>query len=63
MVVLPDYLHVSLTLPLDDKGYSTRRALIKANFSRQLPKQERISKSRQSKGEQDYENHVNYIHN
>ncbi|NOR71317.1 MAG: transposase [Methylomarinum sp.] len=78
MVVLPEHLHALLTLPLDDHDYSTRWALIKANFSRQIPKNERINKSRKSKGERgiwqrrfwehlirdelDYENHVNYIH-
>ncbi len=78
MVVLPDHLHALLTLPLDDKDYSTRWALIKSGFSRQLPKDERINQSREAKGErgiwqrrfwehlirddQDYENHVNYIH-
>lgn len=50
--------------------------LIKAGFSRQLPKNESINKSRLMKGERgiwqrrywehlirdDYENHVNYIH-
>ena len=65
-------------MPLNDHDYSTRWALIKASFSRQIPKEERINKSRRSKGErgiwqrrfwehlirdeQDYENHVNYIH-
>lgn len=78
MVVLPDHLYALLTLPIDDHDYSTRWALIKANFSRQLAKTEKINKSRQSKGERgiwqrrfwehlirdelDYENHVNYIH-
>ncbi len=78
MVVLPDHLHALFTLPLDDQDYSTRWALIKAGFSRQISKNESISKSRQSKGERgiwqrrfwehlirddlDYENHVNYIH-
>ena len=40
MVVLPDHLHALLTLPLDDSDYSTRWALIKSGFSRQLPKDE-----------------------
>ncbi len=78
MVVLPDHLHALLTLPLDDNDYSTRWALIKAGFSRQLPQGEKINKSRRTKGERgiwqrrfwehlirderDYENHVNYIH-
>jgi putative transposase len=78
MVVLPDHLHAIFTLPLSDNDYSTRWALIKTGFSRQIPKTERINKSRKSKGERgiwqrrfwehlirdelDYENHVNYIH-
>jgi len=33
MVVLPDHLHVLMTLPINDKDYSTRWALIKAMFA------------------------------
>ena len=78
MVVLPDHLHALLTLPQNDNDYSTRWSLIKAGFSRLLPKDERISPSRKTKGErgiwqrrfwehairdeQDFENHLNYIH-
>ena len=78
MVVLPDHLHAMWTLPINDNNYANRWMLIKAGFSRQIPKQEWISSSRQSKGErgiwqrrywehlirdeQDYENHVNYLH-
>jgi len=78
MVVLPDHLHVLLTLPSDDNDFATRWMLIKAGFSRQLPKLERINKSRKTKGERgiwqrrywehlirndkDFENHVDYIH-
>jgi len=78
MVVLPDHLHAMMTLPPDDNDYSIRWRLIKSGFSRQLPKTERINKSRKAKGERgiwqrrywehlirderDYENHVNYIH-
>jgi len=51
MVVLPDHLHAILTLPLDVHDCSTRWALIKANFSRQIPKDESINKSRKSKSE------------
>ena len=67
-----------LTLPADDKNYATRWRLIKGGFSRQLPKHERISKSRQRKGERgiwqrrywehlirndsDYERHADYTH-
>jgi len=77
-VVLPDHLHAIWTLPTGDNDFSKRWMLIKAGFSRQLPKNERINKSRRKKGErgiwqrrywehmirddEDYENHVNYIH-
>ncbi|NOQ15249.1 MAG: transposase [Methyloprofundus sp.] len=78
MVVLPEHLHAIFTLPVNDNDYATRWMLIKAGFSRYLPKNERINKSRKSKGERgiwqrrywehciyddrDFENHVNYIH-
>jgi len=78
MVVLPDHLHAMFTLPTDDNDYATRWMLIKAGFSRQLPRRERINKSRLAKGERgvwqrrywehcirdhkDYEKHVDYIH-
>jgi len=77
-VVLPDHLHAIWTLPIGDNDFSKRWMLIKASFSRQLPKNERINKSRVKKGERgiwqwrywehlirdedDYENHVSYIH-
>jgi len=77
-VVLPDHLHAIWTLPIGDNDFSKRWMLIKAGFSRQLPKNERINKSRVKKGERgiwqrrywehlirdedDYENHVSYIH-
>jgi len=78
MVVLPDHSHALLTLPLDDNDYSMRWALIKAGFSRQLPKIDKITRSRKTRGERgiwqrrfwehlirddsDYESHVDYIH-
>ena len=78
MVVLPDHLHAMLTLPEQDNGYAMRWRLIKAGFSRQLPKQERITHSHNRKGERgiwqrrywehlirdddDFEKHANYIH-
>lgn len=78
IVILPDHLHAIWTLPPGDTDYSTRWALIKAGFSRNLPKVERISASRVGKGERgiwqrrywehqirdetDYERHVDYIH-
>jgi len=77
-VVLPDHLHAMWTLPVGDNDFPKRWMLIKAGFSRQLPKKERINKSRKKKSERgiwqrrywehmirnddDYENHVSYIH-
>ena len=51
IVVLPDHLHTIWVLPPDDADFSTRWKKIKAAFSRQLPKIERRSESRTSKGE------------
>jgi REP-associated tyrosine transposase len=77
-VILPDHLHAVWTLPDGDADFATRWRLIKTEFSRALPSDERISASRQSKGERgiwqrrywehtlrnegDFERHVNYIH-
>ncbi len=78
MVVLPEHLHVLMTLPENDSEYAKRLLLIKAGFSRQLPKFENISESRAKKGERgiwqrrywehcirdenDFHRHVDYIH-
>ncbi|MEY4768661.1 MAG: hypothetical protein RL637_1300 [Pseudomonadota bacterium] len=78
MVILPDHLHAMITLPDGDNDYSTRWMLIKQSFSRQIPKTERINKSRKTRSERgiwqrrywehlirdddDYEKHFNYIH-
>lgn len=78
IVVLPDHLHCQWTLPAGDTDYSTRWALIKARFSRQIPKTELIRLSRAIKGERgiwqrrfwehairderDFLNHLDYIH-
>jgi putative transposase len=78
MVVLPDHLHLLMTLPKNDNDFAKRWMLIKSGFSRLLPKIERINKSRVHKGERgiwqrrywehlirddkDYERHVDYIH-
>ncbi|MCW8830702.1 MAG: transposase [Gammaproteobacteria bacterium] len=51
MVVLPEHLHAILTLPVNDNDFAKRWMLIKTGFSRQLPKHERITDSRKSKGE------------
>jgi putative transposase len=77
-VILPDHLHAVWTLPDGDADFATRWRLIKTEFSRALPPDERISGSRHSKGERgiwqrrywehtlrnegDFERHVNYIH-
>ena len=77
-VVLPDHLHALWTLPEGDADFATRWRLIKAGFSRALPRGERVSSSRAGKGERgiwqrrywehtlrderDFERHVDYIH-
>jgi len=78
IVIMPEHLHTIWTLPDGDKDYPTRWALIKAGFSRALPKDEAISESRLAKGErgiwqrrywehqirddEDFARHVDYIH-
>lgn len=78
MVILPDHLHAVWTLPPNDSDFATRWALIKAGFSRGLPRGERVSRSRRRCGERgiwqrrfwehaireedDYRRHVDYVH-
>ncbi len=78
MVVLPEHLHAIWTLPTDDADYPMRWSLIKASFSRSLPKSETIRQSRRRKRERgiwqrrywehqiqddaDLQAHVDYIH-
>ncbi|MEN6483946.1 MAG: transposase, partial [Syntrophobacteraceae bacterium] len=78
IVILPDHLHALWTLPAGDCDYPTRCALIKAGFSRRIPRGERCNPSRVSRGErgiwqrrywehlirdeQDFGRHVDYIH-
>ena len=78
IVILPEHLHCILTLPEGDGNFSTRWGLIKAYFSRNIEKGERISKSRVKRGERglwqrrfwehlirdeiDYQQHIDYIH-
>nr|VFJ77058.1 MAG: putative transposase [Candidatus Kentron sp. FM]VFJ77193.1 MAG: putative transposase [Candidatus Kentron sp. FM]VFK16767.1 MAG: putative transposase [Candidatus Kentron sp. FM] len=55
-VVLPDHLHTIWRMPDEDTDYPARWALIKAGFSRKIPKtngprEERIGRSREKKGE------------
>jgi putative transposase len=77
-VVLPDHLHAVWQLPQEDADYPMRWALIKSNFSRTIPKGERIRDSRKKKGERgiwqrrfwehlirddaDLQQHVDYTH-
>ena len=78
LVILPDHLHCVWTLPEGDADYPLRWALIKAGFSRRIPKTERPNLSRADKGERgvwqrrywehmirdegDYTRHVDYVH-
>lgn len=78
IVVLPDHLHCVWTMPSGDADYKTRWALIKAGFSRSIPRGEKRSASRVKRGERgiwqrrywehlirddhDFERHVDYIH-
>lgn len=78
MVVLPDHLHAIWRLPEGDANFPLRWALIKAAFSREMPKIEVIRRSRRLKRERgiwqrrywehqirnddDLEKHVAYIH-
>ncbi|HEY2926985.1 REP-associated tyrosine transposase [Piscinibacter sp.] len=78
VVVLPDHLHLLMTLPQGDADFATRIMLIKQRFSRQVPKGERIGSSRVARGERgvwqrrywehlirdedDLRTHVEYIH-
>jgi putative transposase len=78
IVILPDHLHAIWTLPENDNDCSIRWGLIKAGFSRQINKGERVSTSRKSKGErgiwqrrfwehlirdeEGFERHVDYVH-
>ena len=54
IVVLPDHIHTVWTLPSNDANYPKRWMLIKSGFSRQLPKTERINKSRVEKVNGEY---------
>lgn len=79
IVVLPEHIHITMTLPANDSNYPLRISFIKGAFSRQINTGEFINASRKSKrergiwqrrywehfirDERDYENHLNYIHN
>jgi putative transposase len=50
-VLLPEHLHCMIELPTEDSDYATRWRLIKADFSKALPRTERISAVRDHRGE------------
>jgi putative transposase len=50
-VVLPDHMHAVWSLPPGDTDFATRWGLIKADFSRGLPRQEPVVASRVARGE------------
>ncbi len=77
-VVLPEHLHCVIELPPGDSNFATRWRLIKMEFSKALPRTERISAVRIGRGERgiwqrrywehlirderDYEAHMDYVH-
>jgi putative transposase len=78
MVVLPEHLHAIWVLPEGDANYSLRWRQIKGTFSRLLPEQGWVSRSKhvrrerdiwqrrfwehQIRDERDFSRHVDYIH-
>jgi putative transposase len=78
IVIMPEHLHTVWTLPDGDDDFSQRWRQIKSAFSREITKEEQISKSRlrkQERGiwqrrfwehairdEEDFRRHVDYIH-
>jgi len=78
VVILPDHLHMVMSLPEGDANYSQRWNLIKGCFSRSIECTERISivrKKKRERGiwqkrfwehlirdEKDFKRHVDYIH-
>lgn len=77
-VVLPDHLHCVIELPANDADFATRWRLIKIEFSKALPKTERRSNVRVTRGERgiwqrrywehlirdeaDFRAHMDYVH-
>ena len=77
-VVLPEHLHCIIELPENDQDFSTRWRLIKSDFSKALPKDERRSEVRVKRGERgiwqrrfwehlirdeaDFRAHMDYVH-
>jgi putative transposase len=77
-VVLPEHLHCVIELPPGDSDFATRWRLIKMEFSKALPRTERLSEVRIRRGERgiwqrrywehlirderDYQAHMDYVH-
>jgi putative transposase len=77
-VVLPDHLHCVMELPPNDADFANRWRLIKMEFSKALPRTERLSAVRVRRGERgiwqrrywehlirddaDFRAHVDYVH-
>jgi putative transposase len=77
-VVLPEHLHCVMELPPGDADFATRWRLIKIEFSKALPKTERLSAVRAARSERgiwqrrywehlirdeaDYQAHMDYVH-
>ena len=77
-VVMPEHLHCVIELPPNDADFATRWRLIKMEFSKALPRTERISAVRTRRGERgiwqrrywehlirderDYRAHMDYYH-
>jgi putative transposase len=77
IVVLPDHLHIMMTLPQDDADFSNRLSLIKRRFTTAVLKTGRAVQRRPNgeialwqrrfwehtiRDEKDFERHVDYIH-
>jgi putative transposase len=50
-VVLPEHMHMMLTLPPNDTNFSSRMRAIKIRFNRAIPATERRSETRVNNGE------------
>ena len=77
-VVLPEHMHCIWTLPEGDDDFANRWKMIKTHFSKEVPVNERRSKTRLLRGERgiwqrrywehlirddrDYKNHMDYLH-
>ena len=77
-VVLPEHMHCVIELPVGDVDFPVRWRLIKMEFSKSLPRGERLSAARERRGERgiwqrrywehlikneaDFQAHMDYVH-